>query len=199
MAKSTRSLLPFSRSRNRLPARRSEEMDPFTAFRGEINRLFDDFFTGFDLPMFGGDDRGRMLTPQIDVSETDQELQITAELPGIDEKNLEVTVADDMLTIRGEKRDEHEQRERDYHVMERSYGSFARTLRLPFAVDPQQAKATFKDGVLRITIPKPKDVQQKTQRIEVRREEAGSGTTSQPSTTQRQQAGEEKVPETAAK
>jgi HSP20 family protein len=163
-----------------------------------MNRLFDDFFTGFGLPMLGGGDGGRMLSPQLDVSETDQEMQIAAELPGIDEKNIEVTVADDMLTIQGEKQEERDQKERNYHLMERSYGTFSRMLRLPFAVDPQQVKAAFKDGVLRITIPKPKEVQQKTQRIEVRREETPPGTASQPSTAQAQQATEQKVPESAA-
>jgi len=195
MARSTRSLLPLSRSH--LPAHWTEDIESLPELRREMNRLFDDFFTGFGLPLLDGSE-GRMPTPRIDVSESDQEIQIAAGLPGLGEKDVEVTVADDTLTIRGEKKEESERKERDHHVMERSYGTFSRTLRLPFAVDAGQAKAVFKDGVLRITIPKPKEVQQRTHRIEVRREETSPTTASHPSTAQAQRASEQKTPETTA-
>jgi HSP20 family protein len=189
------SLLPFFR--NRLPALRVEDLDPLRPLRREMDRLFDGFFAGLAAPPAGGDS-GRILTPDIDVSENDREIRIAAELPGIDEKDIEVTVAEDMLTIRGEKKEERERKERDYHLMERSYGTFSRTLRLPFAVDAGQATAVFKDGVLKITIPKPQEVLEKTRKIAVRREDGGSQPAAQPAAPQAQQAGEREAPQPAA-
>jgi HSP20 family protein len=203
MARSRGSLLPLSRSH--LPAHWSEGIESLPALRREMDRLFDDFFTGFGFPWLGRGEE-RMLTPQIEVSESDQEIQIAAELPGLDEKDIEVTVADDTLTIRGEKKEESERKEHNVHMTERSYGTFSRTLRLPFAVDAGQAKAAFKDGVLRITIPKPKEVQQRTHKIEVRREDSSPGTAAHPAsetaahsaTARGRQASEQKTSETAA-
>jgi HSP20 family protein len=176
-----RSLLPFF-SRHLPVSRSSEDTDPFMAFRREMNRVFDDTFRGFGLPSLVGQAFGRMpagtLMPQIDVSETEHEIQVTAELPGIDEKDVEVILADDVLTIRGEKKAEREQKERDYHLMERSHGTFSRSLPLPFAADPSQVKAGFKNGVLTVTIPKPKEVQEKQHRIEIERDTSGPAQTS---------------------
>jgi HSP20 family protein len=89
-----------------------------------------------------------------------------------------VILADDVLTIRGEKKAEREQKERDYHLMERSHGTFSRSLPLPFAADPSQVKAGFKNGVLTVTIPKPKEVQEKQHRIEIERDTSGPAKTS---------------------
>jgi HSP20 family protein len=173
-----KSLLPFF-SRNWSLSRSSQDTDPFMAFRREMNRVFDDAFKGFDMPSLAGPAFGRMpmrtLMPQIDVSESEHEIQVAAELPGIDEKDVEVILADDMLTIRGEKKAEHEQRERDYHLMERSHGTFSRSLPLPFAADPSQVKAAFKNSVLTITIQKPKEVLEKQHRIEVQTDSGASG------------------------
>jgi HSP20 family protein len=106
MARSRGSPLPLSRSH---PL--AEDIETLPELQREMNRLFDDFFTGFGLPLLGGHE-GRMPTPRIDVSESDQEMQIAAELPGLDEKDIEVTVADDTLTIRGEKKEEGARKER---------------------------------------------------------------------------------------
>ena len=109
--------------------------------------------------------------PKIDVSETDNEIQVTAEMPGIDQNNVEVLLEDDRLIIRGEKKEEREDdKDRNYHVRERVQGAFSRTLPLPFAPDPNQVKAEFKDGVMTITIPKPQEVKQKQHRIEVQKD-----------------------------
>lgn len=210
-----RSLLPFF-SRNWSLSRSNEDTDPFMGFRREMNRVFDDAFRGFGRgfgmpsllgPAFGF---GRMpmgtLMPQIDVSESEHEIQVTAELPGIDEKDVEVILADDMLTIRGEKKAEHEQKDRDYHLMERSHGTFSRSLPLPFAADPSQVKAAFKSGVLTVTIQKPKEVLEKQHRIEV---QTDTGTAGEPrvsradrpagtSSASPASAAEHKVTETAA-
>ena len=173
-----RSLLPFF-SRNWSLSRSSEDTDPFMAFRRQMNRVFDDAFRGFGMPSLVGPAFGRMpmatLMPQIDLSESEHEIQVTAELPGIDEKDVEVILTDDMLTIRGEKKAEHEQKDRDYHLVERSHGTFSRSLPLPFAADPSQVKAGFKNGVLTVTIQKPKEVLEKQHRIEVQTDPGTAG------------------------
>ena len=202
-----RSLLPFF-SRNWPLSRSNGDTDRFMAFRREMNRAFDDTFRGFGIP---GPAFGRMptgtLMPQIDVSESEHEIQVTAELPGIDEKDVHVTLADDMLTIRGEKKAEREQKDHDYHLMERSHGTFLRALPLPFTADPSQVKAVFKNGVLTVTIPKPKEVQQKQRRIEVQRDTSAAGgatvsrvdrPTSAASSAPAASAAENKAKETAA-
>ena len=139
--------------------------DPFTAFRREMDRLFDSF--GRDLGWPGGDDRTAATAPSVDVSETDSELRIEADLPGVEEKDVDVVIADDLLTIKGEKKTEKEERKKDYHLVERSYGSFSRSLRLPFAADPGKAKATFKNGVLSITLPKPPEAKAKAKKVPI--------------------------------
>ena len=173
-----RSLLPFF-SRNWSLSRSSEDTDPFMAFRRQMNRVFDDAFRGFGMPSLVGPAFGRMpmatLMPQIDLSESEHEIQVTAELPGIDEKDVDVVLADDMLTIRGEKKAEHEQKDRDYHLVERSHGTFSRSLPLPFAADPSQVKAGVKNGVLTVTIQKPKEVLEKQHRIEVQTDTGAAG------------------------
>jgi HSP20 family protein len=173
----SRSLMPFSR--NQSMARWSEENDPFLAMRREMNRLFDDVFDGFGLPSaFGPVLRQMPAAPKIDVSETDNEIQITAEMPGIDQNDVEVLLEDDRLIIRGEKKEKREDKDRNYHVRERVQGAFSRTLPLPFAPDPNQVKAEFRNGVMTITIPKPQEVKQKQHRIEVQKD---TGAPSEPS------------------
>jgi HSP20 family protein len=139
------------------------ENDWFTAFRRELDRLFESF--GRDLAWPGGESRSAALAPSIDVSETESELRIEADLPGVEEKDVDVTVSDNVLTIKGEKKAEREEKKKDFHLVERSYGSFSRSLPLPFAVDSDQAKATFKNGVLSISLPKPPEMQAKAKKI----------------------------------
>jgi HSP20 family protein len=135
-----------------------------------MNRLFDEAFRGFGLPEGGAGPEAiasGVAVPRIDVSETDQDLKVFVELPGVDQNDVEITLTNDVLTIRGEKKAEHENQQHNYHVMERSYGSFARAIRLPFAVNPDQVQATFKDGVLSVALPKPAETQQKERRIQI--------------------------------
>jgi HSP20 family protein len=154
---------------NRTLAQRPKDAHPIPMLRREIDQLFEDFFRDFG---FSGmvDRMPTMVAPRLDVSETEQEVQIVAEMPGINEKDIEVTLADDVLTIRGEKTAESDQKKRNYHLMERSQGMFMRSLRLPFTVDANQVKALFKDGVLTIAIPKPKEAQEKVKKIAVTRD-----------------------------
>jgi HSP20 family protein len=139
--------------------------DPFTALRREMDRVFENFGREFGWP--STEAQPGVMAPSIDVSETETELKIEAELPGVDEKDVEVLVSDNVLTIKGEKKTETEEKKKDYHLIERSYGSFTRSLTLPFAVQPDQAKATFKKGVLTITLPKPPEVKAKAKKIAI--------------------------------
>jgi HSP20 family protein len=165
-----RSLLPSAFGGFTAPSLR-QGGDPFLALHREMNRLFDEAFRGFGLAEGGAGPEAfassGVAVPRIDVSETDQELKVLVELPGVNQNDVEITLVDDVLTIRGEKKAEHEDRQQNYHVMERSYGSFARSVRLPFAVDPDRVQATFRDGVLTVALPKPAEVQQKERRIQI--------------------------------
>ena len=156
-----RSLLPVGR--DRLTALKTE---PFSSLHREIDRLFDDFARGLpSLTSFGAGNGGKLM-PSIDVVETDKEIEITAELPGLEEKDVQINVADNLLTIRGEKKAEREEKDKDYRIVERSYGAFERTLELPSGVDAEAIKASIAKGVLKVTVPKPAPKQAK--KIEVK-------------------------------
>jgi HSP20 family protein len=146
--------------------------DPFMSLHRELNRLFDGVFRG-SLGATSGGSQGGAMVPHIDVSETEKEVRVCAELPGVSEKDVDVTLDQDVLTIRAEKRFERENEKENYHVSERSFGTFQRMLRLPFAVDPGQVKANFENGVLTVTLPKGNE-QQRSRRIEVQGRGAAS-------------------------
>ena len=135
--------------------------------REEMNRLFDDFFTGWPWP----ERRKGLLegewAPSIDVAETDEEVVVTAELPGIKQDDVDITIIDDVLMLKGEKKEEKEVKEKNYHRIERSYGSFQRSVRLPTGVQADKAKAKYKDGVLQVTIPKVEEAKPKQIKINV--------------------------------
>jgi HSP20 family protein len=155
-----------------LPAlARNRGVDPFHALRKQFDDLFDAWTgnAGDLAPLTGSG----VFAPRIDVSETDKELAITAELPGLEEKDVEVKLSGDQLTIKGEKRseteDEKDEKGRYYHRIERTYGAFQRSLTLPFEAEASKVVATFKNGVLTVTLPKPADVQKASRTIEVRK------------------------------
>lgn len=127
--------------------------DPFLALHREVNRLFDDALRGFD-PAGGASSVGgaSMATPRMNVSETARDIRIEVELPGVSEQEVQVDLTDDLLTIRGEKRVTRE--DAHHHVVERSFGGFARLIRLPFSPEPDRVQAGFSHGVLTITVPK---------------------------------------------
>jgi len=151
-----RSLIPIGRSGD--VARR--EYTPFWSLQREIDRLFDDFTRGF--PSFSSAAGGQELMPAMDVTETNTEIEVTAELPGLEEKDVQINLADNVLTIRGEKKSERDEKTKDFRVVERSYGSFYRTLELPAGVDPDKIKASIAKGVLKVVVPKPAPAQFKT-------------------------------------
>ncbi|MGC1575778.1 MAG: Hsp20/alpha crystallin family protein [Beijerinckiaceae bacterium] len=136
----------------------------FDSLRREIDRVFDSFNwgswgfpfartrLGFEMPSLRS--ASVEIAPAVDVAEKDKEYEITAELPGLDEKNIEVKLANGMLTIRGEKKEEKEEKQTDYHLSERSYGSFMRSFQLPEGIDEGKIEASFVKGVLTVKVPK---------------------------------------------
>jgi HSP20 family protein len=159
-----RDLIPWNNRGRQINVRRNEEANPFLALHREVNRLFDDFFRGFDLSPFG-DDRffaPKVGWPNVEVSETDKEVKIAAELPGLDEKDVTVELANGVLTISGEKKAETE----DRLFSERYYGRFER--RIPVDdIEEDKVTASFKNGVLTVTLPKSPAAQQKVKRIAI--------------------------------
>lgn len=135
---------------------------PFDLLHREINDLFDAYGHGFGL-------RGRWpaASPRFEVSETDDEIRVKAELPGMDEKDVEVTLDENILTIRGERKEQREEKKRNYQVSEMSYGSFQRSFPLEAAVDREKATATFKHGVLTLTLPKTGQAKVERKRIPI--------------------------------
>lgn len=165
-----------------LPMPTRHEVDhPLYDLRRGVDALFDDFFSGFALHPFRWDPfglepfrrAGRSLapfgemSPHVDVSETDKAYTVTAELPGLGEDDIEVTLSEGRLTISGEKREEKEEKERDFHLTERRYGSFRRTLRLPESLDADKVSARFDKGVLRIELPKIENTATAPRKIKV--------------------------------
>jgi HSP20 family protein len=159
-----RDLIPWSRGREAAP-RRQELDHPLMSFQREIDRLFDDFWRGADVPGFG---RDGVISPRIDVSENEKEIVVTAELPGLDERDVEVLLADNALTLKGEKRAERDESEHGYVYKERSFGSFRRTLPLDVEVNPDEVNARFHNGVLSVTLPKSPEAQKKVKKIDVK-------------------------------
>ena len=158
------SLWRSGRERGELASR--DVWDPFGSLRRDMERMLEGFSRdfGWAVPAAGA---GMAEMPRIDVSETAGEIKIEAELPGVEEKDLEVVVSDGRLTIKGEKKAEKEEKKKDYHLVERSYGSFARSIGLPFEADPNQVKASFAKGVLTVTVPKPPEVKAKEKKIQI--------------------------------
>ena len=165
-----RDLIPWGRQESRMPATfREEERSPFLrlrsvwpgaaspgrgwelwdSFHRPMDRLFDDFFNA---PMFSGGLSRMVSWPSIEVSDTDNEVRITAELPGMNEKDIELHVQDGILTIRGERKSEHQDQDRGWS--ERHYGRFERRIALPDGADEAHCEADFRNGMLTVRMPK---------------------------------------------
>jgi HSP20 family protein len=172
-----RTLVPFRGGQSQARS----DLNVFGSLQREVDRLFDDFARGFGTLATPGNGN---LTPSMDIGETDKEFVITAELPGLERKDIEISLEDNVLTIRGEKKIEttpgdkgndgnkgqdknkNQNQNQNVHVSERAYGVFYRVVELPFNVDPSSVQATMSKGVLKITIPKPARPQ--TKKIEVK-------------------------------
>ena len=153
-------------------------MEPFRAFRTEMDQLFDRFFSGFALPMMRRplwrepawefETTFETGAPKVDVIEEEKAYRLSAELPGLTEKDIEVSLVDGMLTLKGEKKQEKEEKTKQYWLSERTYGSFQRTFALPEGVDPEKVDATFTKGVLSITLPKKLEAVKEAKKVEVK-------------------------------
>jgi HSP20 family protein len=143
--------------------------DPFQSFRTEMDRLFDSFLGG--VPSLTGLRQGfgeAQMTPTLDVKENEKEIVVKADLPGMDERDINLTIHNGVLSLRGEKKSEHTDQRENYHVMERSYGSFQRSIRLPETIDEDKAEARFDKGVLTITLPKRPEMVGTQKKIEIK-------------------------------
>jgi HSP20 family protein len=158
-----RDLIPWNRGRE-MSVARGDEVNPFLTLHREMNRVFDDVFRGFNLAPFSTDHFGAMGWPHIEVSETDKDVRVMAELPGLEEKDVQVELANGVLCIKGEKKTETEDKHRRFS--ERYYGHFER--RIPVEdVDEEKVAAAFKNGVLTVTMPKSPQAQSKVKRIAI--------------------------------
>jgi HSP20 family protein len=142
--------------------------DPFLTLHREMNRLFDDVMRGGGVATGGqgSSESGVLLAPQMDVTETDKEVRIKAELPGVTDNDVQVSLDENVLTIRAEKRQERRDEREGVHFSERTFGTFQRSLRLPFQVNPDHVQARFENGVLTVTLPKAQP-QERSRRIQV--------------------------------
>ena len=160
-----RSIVPFGWDGPALPGRTTND-DPFVRLWNEVDQLFSDVARGAGLAEWP--QAGNLGLP-VEVADTGAEFKVVAELPGVEEKDVSVELQGDVLTIRGEKKAEEERQDEGYYLAERRYGTFARTLRLPFTAEADKVQATFKNGVLTVTVPKPAGLQrQQAKRIEVK-------------------------------
>ena len=147
---------------------------PFESLRREVDRLFEDFDRSgwgfpsrslFDIEPFW---RRRATAPAVDIVEREKDYQLTAELPGLEEKDIELNVTDDVMTIKGEKKEEKEEKKKDYYLSERRYGAFQRSFSLPPGVDADKIDASFKKGVLTVTLPKKPEAMKPQRKVEIK-------------------------------
>lgn len=163
-----RTLIPFGRSP--ASARPANEFEPFVGLRREIDRVFHDFMGDWTAPsMFGGK---AFLSPKVDVAETEKGMEITAELPGVDLKNIALDYADGVVTLKAERKQEEEKEEGEekkrYHLVERSYGAYLRRFVVPFEPEADKIEAAFDKGVLKVSIPRSPEAAKQTMKIDVK-------------------------------
>ncbi|MBY5541182.1 Hsp20/alpha crystallin family protein [Rhizobium leguminosarum] len=167
---SVRDLIPWGRNNgHQVPSLlREDDHDPFLSLHREVNRLFDDAFRSFGsgLPSLRGASGFGAGWPSVEISDTDKDIKVTAEVPGLEEKDIEVLLDDGVLTLKGEKRSQTEDKEKQFS--ERYYGRFERRIPLGTEVKEDQVDATFKNGVLTVTLPKTEKAQSQVRRIAIR-------------------------------
>ncbi|WP_429819756.1 Hsp20/alpha crystallin family protein [Ensifer sp. B1-9] len=170
----TETKLPIKQE-EKTPRSRPESWVPFEGLRAEIDRLFDDFTPSFWRRPFEPTNIRRAslpptwaIAPAVDLVEKEASYEITAELPGIEEKDIEVKVSNGILTIRGEKEESREEKDKEYMLSERRYGSFQRAFKMPEGVKAEDIGATFSKGVLTVTLPKSEEARQNDRKIQVK-------------------------------
>lgn len=145
----------------------SADQHPIAEFQRQMNQMFENFWGTGDRPFGGGWPFGEH-TPRSDVVETDDGIEVTVELPGMDQSDVEVSLAGDALTVKGEKKVERKDEKKGYYLSERSYGTLLRTIPLPPGVDAEKADASFRNGVLTVKIPRTPEARANVRRIEVK-------------------------------
>jgi HSP20 family protein len=166
------------KTEKRAPLAGPSAWPPFENLRREVDRIFEGFLPerwdfplgrrAFELEWPWPRERGFAMAPAVDFAEKEKEYEITAELPGLDEKDIEIKLVNDILTIKGEKKEEKEEREKDYYLCERRYGSFMRSFQMPAGVDTGKIEATFAKGVLTVKLPKTPEAQKSEKTISVK-------------------------------
>ena len=156
-----------SKGKGNVPSR---YQDPFQSFRSEMDRLFDSFLGGLPslTSLRQGFPSAQVMTPALDVKENEKEIVVKVDLPGLEDKDINLSIHNGVLSLRGEKKSEHTEERENYHVMERSYGSFQRSIRLPDTIDEDKAEARFDKGVLTITLPKRPETVSAQKKIEIK-------------------------------
>ncbi len=158
---------PREREMTLLPSLRADR--PFSLFPEHISPLFEDLFSDL-MPFRRGDFMHGDFIPRVDVKESDTEVTVSMELPGMEDKDIEVLVSGDSLTIRGEKREEVEDKETNYYRLERVYGSFQRVIPVPVEIDTKKVDASFKKGILHVKLPKTAQAKESVKKIAVKSE-----------------------------
>lgn len=162
-------LIPWGRNKEKRPASENyNESNPLVALQRDINHVFEDFWNKIENGWSGRSDVIGTFGPSTDVTETDKSVDVSIELPGMTEKDIDISLSNDAMTIRGEKKIEHEEERKGVYMSERSYGSFYRTVPLPAGVDADKADAQFKNGVLTVSLPKTAEAQAKIKHIPVK-------------------------------
>lgn len=157
----------IKRHENTSPARKAG--NPFDELHRQMDALINGFFSGADMPWrLSLPETEKVFYPSFEIGETEKEFHVSAELPGLTEKDVNVSIEDNVLSISGEKKEEKDEKKKNYHLYERSYGSFSRSFTLPENVDADKISATVKNGVLEILIPKKAVEPKKVKKIEVK-------------------------------
>lgn len=159
-------LIPLGRKKQDV-ARTGDE-HPMLSLKRDIDRLFDAFWSDMQVPFVGFDDVVGRSLPSTDVEDTEKALEVSMELPGLEEKDVEVTLKEGELVVRGEKKTQTEKKKKDYYLCERSFGSFYRAIPLPAGIDESKVEAKFKNGVLTVTLPKTTEALASVKKIEVK-------------------------------
>jgi HSP20 family protein len=166
------SLIPWGWGKRNLPVRR-EDNQPFLSLRltDDLDRMFDNYFNTFvSWPELGDNRTASTFRPKVDLNESEQALTVSAELPGLSESDIDVSLTKDGLLVKGEKKEETEEKKEGYHRLERRYGSFQRLIPIPFEIDQDKVEATFKNGVLRVTLPKTEAAIEEAKKIEIKKD-----------------------------
>ncbi len=163
-------LIPWKKETSEVARQDKREGDALLSLRDEMNQMFEDFFERpFGLQPFQGESSlGSSFLPDLDITDSENELVVSAELPGMDAKDIDIKLDGNTLTISGEKTSEKEEKGKRFYRQERSYGSFRRSIPLPDAIEEEKIAASYKRGVLKVTLPKTAEAQKKSKTIPVK-------------------------------